>query len=273
MFAALAQQLRGAARTAASAGLLPGAADRSSFLAPALARFASKKAGGTGGVTRTSNPKYLGVKIFGDQKAAAGNIILRQRGHRWVPGENVGIGRDHTLYALCAALDANSCGSNLRLEDEARTCPPPACLRPTSLASPPRIALTLHPHRDGAGSIPLPPPNRAWWPVQVRAPDDGLAPAAERAARSPLACSRRARPGATASSSSRRCGCPSRATLCTCCRSTPSRWRSASRRGSGPASSPAGPACGTRPSRARWRSALEAGLGHGGAFGHPLLRG
>ena len=63
-------------------------------------RFAGKKAGGTGGVTRSSNPKYLGIKILGDQAAAAGNIIIRQRGERWVPGENVGMGRDHTLFAL-----------------------------------------------------------------------------------------------------------------------------------------------------------------------------
>eukprot|EP00967_Tisochrysis_lutea_P042597 scaffold51251_cov36-Tisochrysis_lutea.AAC.1 len=63
-------------------------------------RFAGKKAGGTGGVTRTSNPKYLGVKVLGDQPCQAGSIIVRQRGLKWVPGENVGRGRDDTLFAL-----------------------------------------------------------------------------------------------------------------------------------------------------------------------------
>ena len=59
-------------------------------------RFASKKAGGTGGVTRTSHSKRLGIKIFGDQPVKAGGIILRQRGQRWVPGANAGMGRAHT---------------------------------------------------------------------------------------------------------------------------------------------------------------------------------
>jgi large subunit ribosomal protein L27 len=69
-------------------------------LAPPLARHATKKTGGSGGVTRTSNPKYLGLKIYGDQFAKAGAIIMRQRGARYKPGENVGIGRDYTLFAL-----------------------------------------------------------------------------------------------------------------------------------------------------------------------------
>ena len=70
-------------------------------LMPALARHATKKTGGTGGNTRTSNPKYLGLKIYGDQFAKSGAIIMRQRGAKYKPGENVGIGRDYTLYALC----------------------------------------------------------------------------------------------------------------------------------------------------------------------------
>ncbi len=49
---------------------------------------------------RDSNPKYLGVKRFGGQRVRAGNIIVRQRGTRFHPGENVGMGRDHTLFAL-----------------------------------------------------------------------------------------------------------------------------------------------------------------------------
>ena len=67
-------------------------------------RLATKKAGGSGGVTRTSNPKYLGMKKWGGQSVVAGNIIVRQRGAKWHPGENVGMGRDHTLYALTAGF-------------------------------------------------------------------------------------------------------------------------------------------------------------------------
>ena len=73
-------------------------------LCPALARFASKKTGGGSGASRTSNPKMLGIKIYGDQFAKPGAIIMRQRGSRYKPGENVGIGRDYTLFAKCAGF-------------------------------------------------------------------------------------------------------------------------------------------------------------------------
>ena len=56
------------------------------------------------GRSRTSNPKYLGIKIYGDQFAKAGSTIMRQRGARYKPGENVGIGRDYTLFAKCAGF-------------------------------------------------------------------------------------------------------------------------------------------------------------------------
>ena len=62
--------------------------------------MAHKKAGGK---TRQQSPrpgKRLGVKMYGGQKVAAGNIIIRQRGTKFHPGEGVGIGRDHTLFAL-----------------------------------------------------------------------------------------------------------------------------------------------------------------------------
>jgi len=49
---------------------------------------------------RDSNPKYLGVKIYGGQAIEAGNIIIRQRGTQFHPGTGVGLGRDHTLFAL-----------------------------------------------------------------------------------------------------------------------------------------------------------------------------
>lgn len=60
---------------------------------------AHKKAGGSSKNGRDSASKRLGVKIFGGQQVVAGNIIVRQRGTRFHPGVNVGVGRDHTLYA------------------------------------------------------------------------------------------------------------------------------------------------------------------------------
>jgi large subunit ribosomal protein L27 len=62
--------------------------------------MAHKKAGGSTRNGRDSNPKYLGVKIYGGQTVEAGNIIVRQRGTQFHPGKNVGLGRDHTLFAL-----------------------------------------------------------------------------------------------------------------------------------------------------------------------------
>lgn len=61
--------------------------------------MAHKKAGGSTSNGRDSNPKFLGVKRFGGELVRAGNIIVRQRGTRFHCGENVGIGKDHTLYA------------------------------------------------------------------------------------------------------------------------------------------------------------------------------
>ena len=63
--------------------------------------MAHKKAGGSSRNGRDSNPKMLGVKLFGGEKIAGGNVIVRQRGTQFWPGENVGMGKDHTLYALC----------------------------------------------------------------------------------------------------------------------------------------------------------------------------
>ena len=62
--------------------------------------MAHKKGVGSSKNGRESDSKRLGVKIFGGQEAIAGNIIVRQRGTQHHPGENVGIGRDHTLFAL-----------------------------------------------------------------------------------------------------------------------------------------------------------------------------
>ncbi len=62
--------------------------------------MAHKKGAGSSKNGRESHSKRLGVKIYGGQLAIAGNIIVRQRGTKHNPGENVGIGRDHTLFAL-----------------------------------------------------------------------------------------------------------------------------------------------------------------------------
>ena len=62
--------------------------------------MAHKKAGGSSRNGRDSGGQRLGVKMFGGQAAIAGNILARQRGTTWHPGANVGIGKDHTLFAL-----------------------------------------------------------------------------------------------------------------------------------------------------------------------------
>ncbi|MCC6171009.1 MAG: 50S ribosomal protein L27 [Gammaproteobacteria bacterium] len=62
--------------------------------------MAHKKAGGSTKNGRESHSKRLGVKVFGGEQVVAGNIIIRQRGTRYRPGVNVGIGTDHTLFAL-----------------------------------------------------------------------------------------------------------------------------------------------------------------------------
>ena len=62
--------------------------------------MAHKKGAGSSQNGRESESKRLGVKIFGGQAAIAGNIIVRQRGTAHYPGENVGMGKDHTLFAL-----------------------------------------------------------------------------------------------------------------------------------------------------------------------------
>jgi len=61
--------------------------------------MAHKKAGGSSRNGRDSQAQRLGVKAFGDQLVSAGSIIIRQRGTQMHPGENVGIGKDHTLFA------------------------------------------------------------------------------------------------------------------------------------------------------------------------------
>jgi len=66
--------------------------------------MATKKAGGSSRNGRDSAGRRLGVKKFGGQVVEAGNIIVRQRGTKWHPGKNVGIGKDHTIFATIAGV-------------------------------------------------------------------------------------------------------------------------------------------------------------------------
>jgi large subunit ribosomal protein L27 len=66
--------------------------------------MAHKKAGGSSRNGRDSEAKRLGVKKFGGQAVISGNILVRQRGTKFYPGSNVGIGRDHTLFATAAGI-------------------------------------------------------------------------------------------------------------------------------------------------------------------------
>jgi large subunit ribosomal protein L27 len=62
--------------------------------------MAHKKAGGSSRNGRDSAGRRLGIKKYGDETVVAGNIIARQRGTKWHPGENVGMGKDHTIFAV-----------------------------------------------------------------------------------------------------------------------------------------------------------------------------
>jgi large subunit ribosomal protein L27 len=62
--------------------------------------MAHKKAGGSSRNGRDSAGRRLGVKKFGGERVVSGNIIVRQRGTKWKPGQNVGLGKDHTIFAI-----------------------------------------------------------------------------------------------------------------------------------------------------------------------------
>lgn len=62
--------------------------------------MATKKSGGSSANGRDSNPKYLGIKVNHGESVTIGSIIVRQRGTDVIPGKNIGIGKDHTLFAL-----------------------------------------------------------------------------------------------------------------------------------------------------------------------------
>lgn len=66
--------------------------------------MASKKAGGTAKNLTDVNPKYLGVKLYAGERAKRGSIIVRQRGIKMLPGKQVGLGKDHTLFALAEGV-------------------------------------------------------------------------------------------------------------------------------------------------------------------------
>jgi len=66
--------------------------------------MAHRKAGGSAKNLTDSKPKYLGIKLYAGESAGAGAVIVRQRGTRILPGRNVGLGRDHTLFALKAGV-------------------------------------------------------------------------------------------------------------------------------------------------------------------------
>lgn len=66
--------------------------------------MAHKKGGGSSRNGRDSNPQYLGVKRYADERVQAGSILIRQRGTKFHPGYNVGMGRDNTLFAKAAGI-------------------------------------------------------------------------------------------------------------------------------------------------------------------------
>jgi large subunit ribosomal protein L27 len=80
-----------------------------------LQLFAKKKGVGSSRNGRDSNPKMLGIKRYGGQSVSAGSILVRQRGTQIRPGNNVGLGRDHTIFAkIDGIVSYERCGQNSR---------------------------------------------------------------------------------------------------------------------------------------------------------------
>lgn len=94
------EALQAAARAGEGAASTSGGGAAAGTWQQLQVRWASKKQGGSTQNTKDSNPKFLGVKLYGGQRCIPGNIIVRQRGTEYHPGANVGMGRDHTIYAL-----------------------------------------------------------------------------------------------------------------------------------------------------------------------------
>ncbi len=80
--------------------------------------MAHKKGGGSSRNGRDSNPQYLGVKAYGGEVVRAGSIILRQRGTKFLPGFNVGLGKDDTIFALIDGVVAFQ-GRKVHVRNEA----------------------------------------------------------------------------------------------------------------------------------------------------------
>lgn len=76
--------------------------------------MAQKKAGGSSRNGRDSESKRLGVKKYGGESVLAGNILVRQRGTKYKPGKNVGLGKDHTLFSLISGVVSFTRGANDR---------------------------------------------------------------------------------------------------------------------------------------------------------------
>ena len=88
--------------------------------------MAHKKAGGSSRNGRDSDGRRLGVKRFGGQKVVAGNILVRQRGTKMDAGENVGVGRDHTLFAIADGIVSFRRRSGGKVEVNVLPAPAPA---------------------------------------------------------------------------------------------------------------------------------------------------
>jgi len=97
--------------------------------------MAHKQGQGSSKNGRDSQPKYLGVKCFGGEHVIAGNIIVRQRGTKFKPGRNVGLGRDYTLFALAAGVVKFDATMARRVHviplDEMKPAPAPAAAKTT----------------------------------------------------------------------------------------------------------------------------------------------
>jgi len=83
--------------------------------------MATKKAGGSAKNLTDSQPKYLGTKIHDGEKAGVGMIIVRQRGTRILPGKNVKVGKDHTLYAVKGGTVKFTTARKIRFDGQAST--------------------------------------------------------------------------------------------------------------------------------------------------------
>jgi large subunit ribosomal protein L27 len=88
--------------------------------------MAHKKAGGSSRNGRDTEGRRLGIKKFGGEKVLAGNILVRQRGTKWHPGDNTGLGRDHTIFALVEGVVEFKRKSQDRVHVSVRPLPPAA---------------------------------------------------------------------------------------------------------------------------------------------------